>query len=187
MHGQHYNFAPLCGREHAHIWGQKSGTIKTIILIVFGPPDFAPNYNSEYSHIWAASATCLRTAAEGGGKRGNRIRRADTRTCFAALQRGRHSRRPSYPVTRRSWTNPPSAPAKTRCEGRTQPHTAGLRADVGCGPQAAVPHPTWIDQSKNFCIIRKIHDFCRKYRQKVLKMQSSKIRPARKYRLPLEN
>ena len=76
-------------------------------------------YNSDFPHIWAAFATCHRTAAEGGGKRGNRIRRADTRTCFAALQRGRHSRRPSYPVTRRSWTNPPSAPAQTRCNGRT--------------------------------------------------------------------
>ena len=167
--------------------GAKIGNYEKYIFHTLRTPDFAPNYNSEYSHICAASATCLRTAAEGGGKRGNRIRRADTRTCFAALQRGRHSRRPSYPVTRRSWTNPPSAPAKTRCDGRTQPHTAGLRADVGCEPQAAVPHPTGIDQSKNFCIIRKIHDFCRKYRQKVLKMQSSKIRPARKYRLPLEN
>ena len=49
-----------------------------------------------------------------------------------------------------SWTNPPSAPAKTQCDGQTQPHTAGLRADVGCGPQAAVPHPTGIDQSKNY-------------------------------------
>ena len=74
--------------------GTKIGDYKNYNSHSFWTPDFAPNYNSEYSHIWAASATCLRTAAEGGGKRGNRIRRADTRTCFAALQRGRHSRRP---------------------------------------------------------------------------------------------
>ena len=135
--------------------GTKIGDYKNYNSHSFWTPDFAPNYNSEYSHIWAASATCLRTAAEGGGKRGNRIRRADTRTCFAALQRGRHSRRPSYPVTRRIMDKSSICACQTRCDGRTQPHTAGLRADVGCGPQAAVPHPTGIDQSKNFCINRK--------------------------------